>query len=394
MNEQNTKINQWLIKRVVNLISTQLYSMDMSVRIEVSNGRLIKRGENMKINEIIKKKRKELGLTQEEIATALNVSTPAVNKWETGNSYPDITQLPSLARLLKIDINTLLDFQKEISREEMGEIVNRISEIGYVDFDKAYAIAIEALYEYPNNDELAVSIVGVLKGLLMMVPVDNPEAVHSKIDEILMKVIESQDIQSKSYAAQMLVVDALQKKNFEDAKMYLEKIPEIRFDKKPLELSVYRAQENDSAALELIEKEIFSFSNKLESYLFNLHEIASKKNNLEDMAYYRNLLIDFTRLFGINDYIPCIIEFRENILAGDRDKMLDSIEKLTTELEKPLGSEIKKIYEHVPMKNKNQQFTNTMIQSILIQISKDEETRCLMEDPRFLKLVAKYDEVS
>lgn len=40
----------------------------------------------MKINQIIRQKRKELSLTQEQIAEFLGVSTPAVNKWEKGGS--------------------------------------------------------------------------------------------------------------------------------------------------------------------------------------------------------------------------------------------------------------------------------------------------------------------
>ena len=62
----------------------------------------------MKINEVIREKRKELFLTQEQIAERLGVSTPAVNKWEKGITYPDITLLPALARLLKIDLNLSL----------------------------------------------------------------------------------------------------------------------------------------------------------------------------------------------------------------------------------------------------------------------------------------------
>ena len=50
----------------------------------------------MKINQIIREKRKELSLTQEQIAELLGVSTPAVNKWEKGSTYPDITLLPAL----------------------------------------------------------------------------------------------------------------------------------------------------------------------------------------------------------------------------------------------------------------------------------------------------------
>lgn len=40
----------------------------------------------VKINQIIRTKRKELSLTQEQIAESLGVSASAVNKWEKGVS--------------------------------------------------------------------------------------------------------------------------------------------------------------------------------------------------------------------------------------------------------------------------------------------------------------------
>lgn len=40
----------------------------------------------MKINQIIREKRKALSLTQEQVADFLGVSTGAVNKWEKGVS--------------------------------------------------------------------------------------------------------------------------------------------------------------------------------------------------------------------------------------------------------------------------------------------------------------------
>ena len=54
----------------------------------------------MNIGCVIKKYRKELGITQEEMANRLGVTTPAVNKWENGNSKPDIELLSPIARLL------------------------------------------------------------------------------------------------------------------------------------------------------------------------------------------------------------------------------------------------------------------------------------------------------
>ena len=55
----------------------------------------------MKINEIIRQRRIERNLTQEQVANYLGVTAPAVNKWEKGTSYPDITILPALARILE-----------------------------------------------------------------------------------------------------------------------------------------------------------------------------------------------------------------------------------------------------------------------------------------------------
>ena len=76
----------------------------------------------MRISEQIKNYRKTVGLIQEQVANYLGVSTPAVNKWEKGNTYPDISLLPVLARLLKIDKNELLS---EIENKEEYKLFKR-----------------------------------------------------------------------------------------------------------------------------------------------------------------------------------------------------------------------------------------------------------------------------
>lgn len=54
----------------------------------------------MDIGVVIKKYIKEAGMTQEEMANRLGVTTPAVNKWENSNSKQDIELLAPIARLL------------------------------------------------------------------------------------------------------------------------------------------------------------------------------------------------------------------------------------------------------------------------------------------------------
>ena len=67
----------------------------------------------MDIGVVIKKYRKEAGMTQEEMANRLGVTTPAVNKWENSNSKPDIELLAPIARLLDISLELALHDENE-----------------------------------------------------------------------------------------------------------------------------------------------------------------------------------------------------------------------------------------------------------------------------------------
>ena len=109
----------------------------------------------MKINQIIREKRKELSLTQEQIAEFLGVSTPAVNKWEKGSTYPDITLLPALARLLKMDLNTLLSFNEDLTDIEIENFVNELDKVVQEqDYQTAFQMAIDKIHEYPTCERL------------------------------------------------------------------------------------------------------------------------------------------------------------------------------------------------------------------------------------------------
>jgi len=63
---------------------------------------------NESIGNRISKYRREKGLTQEELAAKLGVSSQAVSKWENDASCPDISLLPQLCRILSISTDELL----------------------------------------------------------------------------------------------------------------------------------------------------------------------------------------------------------------------------------------------------------------------------------------------
>ena len=51
---------------------------------------------------VIRKLRESKKMTQEELAGRLYVSSKAVSKWETGQGFPDISLLETLAKALDI----------------------------------------------------------------------------------------------------------------------------------------------------------------------------------------------------------------------------------------------------------------------------------------------------
>lgn len=62
----------------------------------------------MEFHETLQHLRKQKGLTQEELASALYVSRTAISKWESGRGYPSIDSLKHLAAYFEITIDDLL----------------------------------------------------------------------------------------------------------------------------------------------------------------------------------------------------------------------------------------------------------------------------------------------
>lgn len=67
----------------------------------------------MSLGTNIKKYRRELGLTQEELADILNVTGQAVSKWESENGLPDTAQIVPLAKALNVTTDVLFGFKAE-----------------------------------------------------------------------------------------------------------------------------------------------------------------------------------------------------------------------------------------------------------------------------------------
>ncbi len=100
----------------------------------------------------IKRLRLAKGLTQEQLADLLGISTAAVSKWEARNTYPDITMLFPLAEIFGVSVDTLLGYDETKAKREVENILDEYHELnknGH--FAKASEVLIKARKKYPHN---------------------------------------------------------------------------------------------------------------------------------------------------------------------------------------------------------------------------------------------------
>ena len=87
--------------------------------------------------------RKQHGMTQLELAEKMGVTDKAVSKWERDLSCPDINSLPTLAEILGVSVEELMQIKKEA--EAPGSKVAEIMEIAPKAVAMAMGIAVTVL---------------------------------------------------------------------------------------------------------------------------------------------------------------------------------------------------------------------------------------------------------
>ena len=78
---------------------------------------------------MIAQKRKELGMTQLELAEKMGVTDKAVSKWERELSYPDVNSLPKLAEIFGMSVDELLQIKSEAMQAEEKKPISDILSI-------------------------------------------------------------------------------------------------------------------------------------------------------------------------------------------------------------------------------------------------------------------------
>ncbi|MDD3224135.1 MAG: helix-turn-helix transcriptional regulator [Clostridium sp.] len=274
--------------------------------------------DKMPMNIIIQEKRKEIGLTQEQIGEYLGVSTPAVNKWEKGYTYPDISLLPALARLLKVDLNTLLCFNDGLTEQEISCFIKEVGTIiSKKGFEAGFNMSMKKIQEYPNCDVLIHSIAVLLDGSLILygASLDDKEIYEKQIIALYERVAKGDNKKVRDKSIYMLASKYTLHKEYEKAQEMLDLLPErTALDKAQLQARLFIKQDKLDEAARLLERKLLTSVNEVQVILISLAEVEVKEGNSQNASNLSKLSQKLIKLFELGDLNAIVVPLHVAIL--------------------------------------------------------------------------------
>lgn len=105
--------------------------------------------------ENLKKLRKSKELTQETLADFLGMSFQSISKWERGETYPDITMLPTIASFFGVTVDSLLGTDMIEKEKEINEYCEKYSRLlSENKLVQAKDMMKNAISKFPGNYDL------------------------------------------------------------------------------------------------------------------------------------------------------------------------------------------------------------------------------------------------
>ncbi len=345
----------------------------------------------MKINEVIRKYRKEQNLTQEQVANYLGVTAPAVNKWENGNSYPDITLLAPLARLLNTNVDTLLSFREELTDIEINQFVKDISAgISSDGYEKIFDKAGNKIKEYPNCDKLILYVAQIMNAYLVMgrYEIAEKEKYQKQIKAWFETVAFSSNKELANMAIMSLSQDYLKNDEFEEAQKLLDQIPPIGFDKRTAQATLFCKQGQYEKAYEIHESMIFQYSNNIIASLMYIISLLCDRMDYRIALEYSDMISSVAGQFDLGKYIGLSQKLTIYLKMRDEEKSIEALEEMMNAgIDTLQYASNSRLYRHMTFKEEDG--AAEMERMIKKSLEEDKEIDFLRENKRFKILLDK-----
>lgn len=355
----------------------------------------------MPMNMVIQEKRRELGLTQEQLAQYLGVSTPAVSKWEKGVTCPDIAILPSLARLLKIDLNTLFCFHEELTQQELSDCCNLLmvtaEESGIA---AAFDRAEEMMRSYPNNESLTLNVTLSLDGMLQLS--NHPESETSELFEKAEKwyqhLSESSEPATRNLANYLLVNRYIDRGDLKQAQDVLDTMPDRNSlvadyaDKLLLQVKIYMKQERAADAAKELEQALLTAINKAQMLLLTLADAELAAGEPKKAKHIVKVKQDMVRLFDLWECSAFIAALSLAMEFKDKEQILPLLQGILRTAPEPWDMGASCLYHRIAGTEKKA-VDKGMTSALLHSLSQYAEYDFLRDDPRFQNILEECNQI-
>ncbi len=279
-------------------------------------------------------KRKEKGLTQDELANYLGVSKASVSKWETGLSYPDIAILPKLATYFNTTIDELMNYEPQLTKQEIRKLYSDLTkDFNNLPMDEVLIKCKDIIKKYYSCYPLLFQIAALLVNNSMRG--ENAETTAQIIEEAkrLLKYVKSNSKDAElAKQAQLLEGYCLLVQNRPNEVVALIDKEEISLTStEPLLASAYEMIGNVAEAKSIFQvgiyKNIMSLLNLMPSYL----KLCKQDKKTYEEALKRTFAI--VDAFNVDNLHPTILMpiyisvARYSIDLGDKEKALEFLKK-------------------------------------------------------------------
>lgn len=359
----------------------------------------------MQIGKVIRTYRKQKGLTQEDIAKRLGVTTPAVNKWENGASYPDIMLLAPIARLLGISVDTLLSFREELTAEEVQNIIYELdSMLKGKTYDEAFEWAKKKIEEYPDCEMLMLGAAVMLYAQRTRTErsVDNKYDENSgkskhnddalnKYDEFINRwytcALKSDDEDIRTMAADALFAFYMNEENYDKAEEYVGYFSKQNPERKRKQAVIYSKTNRIEEAYKTCEEALFSMYQTSSALFHEIYMIAFKEGSMEKAHMMTEKQSALARVFDMGEYYEISCKLELAVVEGDADAVIDIMKKMLESVDKIYSFVNAPLYEHMAFKDMRDEFLADLKENLLVSFRDKETFAFLQDDNRWQELV-------
>ncbi|MGI6010111.1 MAG: helix-turn-helix domain-containing protein [Ruminococcus sp.] len=342
----------------------------------------------MEIGTVIRKYRKQKNITQEEMAVRLGVTAPAVNKWENGNSLPDVSLLAPIARLLDITTDTLLSFEKNLTEEEINQIISEFNmRLKQETCEEAFQWAKKKTEQYPDCGKLLVTMAVMLEGQFAMEGTAEREKYDTYIKKWYLRALESEDENIRYSAADLLINFCIRKEVYDEAERYLEYLSDKDPEKKRKRGQIYSLTDRKEEAYREYEELLYCDYQAVSAALHGIYLLAIKENNLEKAREMTKKQKKLAELFEMGEYYQISGGLELAVLEQNKESVLQIAEKMLDSVSDIGSFSHADLYEHMNFRQIKKE-TIEELKERLKESFQDEETFGFMQgDERWEKLI-------